>query len=462
MSQSIVTLPVEAREIVEAEYILLGGLIYDNRRIDAVADILSPEDFNEPFFGHMFGLVVSEYSQGRAANPITLRPLLIAHPDYQEMGGSDMLAGMAVSESLAIAPLDTAKMIARRAKRRRLMKGLSESIDLGTDENATFEEIIDAADYAIVSASQGAASAIELTGAACVHGLLKSYAEPKQGVKSGVIPSMDNLLGPIRAKQLVILAARPGMGKTAAALSYALGAARGGHGVMFVSLEMGGQELAARMAGDLSFNGRTGVPLDDILADDPTPATKRAVAEAMADLDDLPLSIVDTGKLTVGRLNMMVRRTQRHMAAKGEKLELVVVDYLQLLSTDDRSRSNYEAVSEISRGLKAMAKDNGVGILALAQLSREVEKRTDKRPQLSDLRDSGQIEQDADAVVFLIRDEYYLRQNEPDKFSPERAKWEAALDLCENKLDFICAKRRNGRTGSAQGNFYTRFQAVRG
>lgn len=459
---SIVNIPIEANEIIEAEYVLLGGLVYDNRRIDAVADILSQEDFAEPFFGDIFGLILSEYSQGRAANPITLRPLLMGHPRYEEMGGSDMLASMAVSESLALNPLDTAKMIARRAKRRRLMKGLGESLDLGTDESATFEQIIDAADYAIVSASQGATSAIELTGAACVHGLLKSFAEPKQGVKSGVIPSLDALIGPMRPKQLVILAARPGMGKTAAALSYALGAVQGGHGVMFVSLEMGGQELAARMAADLSFDGRGGLPLDHILQDDPSTATKRAVANAMSMLDDLPLNIVDTGKLTIGRLNMMIRRTQRRMAAKGEKLELVVVDYLQLLSTDDRSRSNYETVSEISRGLKAMAKDNGVAILALAQLSREVEKRTDKRPQLSDLRDSGQIEQDADTVVFLVRDEYYLRKDEPAEGGPKCAEWERLLAECENKIEFICAKRRNGREGVAHGNFFTRYQAVRG
>lgn len=450
------------KQMIEAEYILLGGLIFDNRRIDAVADILSPEDFAEPFFGHMFGLIVSEYSQGRAANPVTLRPLLAGHPSYEELGGSEMLGAIAVVESIALPPLETAKMIARRAKRRRLLDGLGSSIGLADDESTTIEEIINAADAAIVNASSGAASAIQMSAAANIDALLKSFNEPTRGVKCAIIPSFDRLLGPIRPKQLVILAARPGMGKTAAALSYALGAAQNGHGVMFVSLEMSGTELAGRMAADLSFNGRTGMPLDDILADAPTSATKQQIANAMCMAEDMPLTIVDTGKLTIGRLNMMVRRTKRRMAAKGERLELVVVDYLQLLSSDEKGRSSYETVSEISRGLKAMAKDHGVGIMALAQLSREVEKRTDKRPQLSDLRDSGQIEQDADAVVFLVRDEYYLRQDEPDKDDPKRAKWESVLAECENKLEFICAKRRNGRTGNAIGNFFTRFQAVRG
>jgi replicative DNA helicase len=456
------TLQPAAVELAQAEYMLLGGLVFDNRRIDAVADIISPDDFCEPFFGHMFGLIVSEYSQGRAANPITLRPLLLGHPNYEEMGGAAMLASMAVVESITIPPLETAAMIARLAKRRRLLAGLAESIGIGGDHGNTLEQVIDAADAAIVNASTGASSAVQLSASANIKALLDSFKEPTRGVKCGIIPSLDKLLGPIRPKQLVIVAARPGMGKTAAALSYALGAAQGGHGVMFVSLEMSGTELAGRMSADLCFTGRGGVALDDILADEPSHATKQAIATAMCVAEDLPLSIVDTGKLTIGRLNMMVRRTKRRMAAKGERLELVVVDYLQLLSSDERGRSSYETVSEISRGLKAMAKDHGVGIMALAQLSREVEKRTDKRPQLSDLRDSGQIEQDADAVVFLVRDEYYLRQDEPDQDSPKRAEWERILSECENKLEFICAKRRNGRTGNAIGNFFTRFQAVRG
>jgi replicative DNA helicase len=448
--------------IIEAEFSLLGGLVFDNRRIDAVADILAPEDFGDTFFGHVYGLIISEYSQGRAANPITLRPLLMDTPGFEEAGGLQILANMAMSESLATPPIDTARMIARQAKRRRLVEGLEASAALAVAGQASVEEIVDAADAAIVTATHDAASAIELTAADCVGKLLTSFNQPRKGVKCTSIKPMDDLLGPIRKKQLVILAARPGMGKTATAISYAIGAAAGGHGVMFVSLEMSGEELAGRMAGDLSFNGRSGVPLDDILADEPTQTTVRAVQNAMGMLDDMPLSIVDTGKLTIGRLGMMVRRQARRMAAKGQELELVVIDYLQLLSSDTKGRSAYEAVSEISRGLKAIAKDSGVGILALAQLSREVEKRTDRRPQLSDLRDSGQIEQDADAVVFLVREEYYLRQNEPDQNSALRMDWEAAMAAVENELEFVCAKRRNGRTGSAKGHFYTRFQAVRG
>ncbi|MBI0474238.1 hypothetical protein D9601_02515 [Sphingomonas sp. MA1305] len=445
---------------VEAEYALLGGLVYDNKRIDAVADILAPEDFADPFLGYTYSLIVAEHSQGRAANPITLRPLLQPHDSYAAIGGDKFLATLMASTAAGVPTLDTGRMIARLAKRRRLIEGLQASAAMESD--TPIEAIVDAADAAIVTATYSAESAVELTGAACVGRLLDSFGQPKKGVKCGVIKAVDQLLGPLRKKQLVILAGRPGMGKTAAALSYTLGAAQNGHGVLFVSLEMGGEELASRMAGDLCFNGRSGVPLDDILDDNPTPSTIRAVGQAMGMLEDMPLSVIDTGKLTIGRLGMMIRRHARRMVAKGQELELVVIDYLQLLSPDGKAKSSYEAVSEISRGLKAIAKDAGVAILALAQLSREVEKRTDRRPQLSDLRDSGQIEQDADAVMFLVREEYYLRQNEPEQGSAERHDWEQALAAVENQIEFVCAKRRNGRTGSAKGQFFTRFQAVRG
>lgn len=446
---------------VDAEYLLLGALAMDNKRIDAVADIVEPEDFYEPFFGHIFGCMVSEYSQGRAANPVTLRPMLAGHPNYSEVGGDSFLAGLVSSATAATPALESARLIARTAKRRRLVEGLSESIAAAGDPETSLESVADVADHAIVAALEGRASATEITGADCVNRLLKSFEQPTQGVKSHVVSPMDDLLGPVRPKQLVILAARPGMGKTATALSYALGAAQAGHGVLFVSLEMGGEELAGRMAADLSFDGRNGVPLDDILCERPDRRTVAAVAQAGAMLADMPFNVVDTGKLTIGRLAMIVRRYARRMAAKGQKLDLVMVDYLQLLSVDGKGRSAYETVSEISRGLKQIAKDAGVGVIALAQLSREVEKRTDKRPQLSDLRDSGQIEQDADAVVFLVRQEYYLRQAEPERDSPERLDWEQAIAAVENQLEFVCAKRRNGRTGTAFGHFYTRFQAVR-
>ena len=159
----------------------------------------------------------------------------------------------------------------------------------------------------------------------------------------------------------------------------------------------------------------------------------------------------------------MIRRTKRRMAAQGSSLDLVVVDYLQLLRANEtRGKSQYEQVSEISRTLKAIAKETGVAIMALAQLSREVEKRPDKRPMLSDLRDSGQIEQDADLVLFLFREEYYLSKEKPPQHNEKYTDWQGAIADARGKIDFIVAKRRNGVEGTATGRFHGEFQAVRG
>ena len=175
----------------------------------------------------------------------------------------------------------------------------------------------------------------------------------------------------------------------------------------------------------------------------------------------LPLTVIDAGSLTIGRLEMLVRRQKRRFAAKGVNLDLVIVDYLQLLHADRKGLSPYEATSEISKRLKGLAKDHDVAVIALAQLSRSVEQRQDKKPMLSDLRDSGQIEQDADSVTFLLRQEYYEKQNEPDAPGEKHDAWEARMERVRGTIDFIVAKKRKGSTGTATGRFYGIYQAVR-
>lgn len=250
---------------------------------------------------------------------------------------------------------------------------------------------------------------------------------------------------------------------TAVAISYAIGAARRGHGVLFISLEMSSHELGMRMASDLCFDlgEHDRVPFAAIQSGTINDRQRDAIRRARGYVADLPLFVVDAGSMTIGRLNMLVRRYARRLEAKGQKLELVIVDYLQLLHPDQRHRSAYENVSEVSRGLKACAKENGVGVFALAQLSREVEKREDKRPMLSDLRDSGQIEQDADGVLFLLRQEYYLLKNEPDPGSDKHETWRNLLERNRGKIEFIVAKRRNGVEGYSAGRFFGPYQAVR-
>jgi replicative DNA helicase len=445
---------------LEAEAELLGTLMMDNSSIDRVADILTAEDFYEPAHGRIYSAIVREASLGRASNPITLKGYFEADSHIQSLGGQGYLMNLTAS-TFGMVATDTAKQLIELATRRRMRAGLGTASEACGDLEVALGEIVSHADAAMSSSAKDAIH--QPTAGECFDELIEGFRAKRDGVLCHQIPELDALLGPMRPKQLIIGAGRPGMGKTAAALSYAIGAAKAGHGVLFVSLEMSSVELAARMAADMCFDERgvTGVPYSAIRDGTLHASQERKVVEAGSQMHGLPLNVVDVGNLAIGRLNMLIRRHARRMAANGQKLELVIVDYLQLLSPDTKGRSNYEAVSEVSRALKAMAKDHGVAIFALAQLSREVEKRPDKRPQLSDLRDSGQIEQDADAVLFLLRPEYYLNQSEPEPGTKERPQWEADIAVARGRIEFILAKRRNGVTGSAVGDFHGAFQAVR-
>jgi replicative DNA helicase len=445
---------------LEAEAALLGLLMVDSHLIDSTADRLRAEDFSAPVHGLIFEAILREHSLGHAANPVTLKTYFENCPPLEELGGALYLFQLTGDANQLHSVGDLSREIADLAKRRRMQAGLEAAAYACEDIETSPAQIIEQADAAL----QGNASETihQPTGSECLDELLASYSDKSTGVLCRQISPLDELLGPIRPKQLVVLAARPGMGKTALALSYAIGAARDGHGVLFVSLEMSSVELATRMAADLCFDTDQRIPYNAIRDGSLSRDQFAMVRKARDYLKTLPFNVVDTGSLAIGRLNSLIRRHKRRMAANGHELKLVVVDYLQLLSGDGKSRGNYETVSEVSRGLKAAAKDHGVGIMALAQLSREVEKRPDKRPQLSDLRDSGQIEQDADAVLFLLRQEYYLRQAEPEQHAPDRYEWQAAMQEVEGKIEFILAKRRNGTTGTATGAFHGAFQAVRG
>jgi len=446
---------------IEAEAELLGTLMTNNAVIDMVADRVSPDDFAEPVHGLIYAAIVREASLGKASNPLTIKGHFEGGETLDPFGGPAYLMRL-TGNCIGMTPRETAEQVVDLAIRRRMREDLHLAASSCASLSTSLGEIVSQADAAL--SVSGKDDLHQPTGGECFDELLASFSAGRDGVRCNVIPPLDELLGPLRPKQLVIAAGRPGMGKTAMALSYSLGAAMSGHGVLFVSLEMSSTELAARMAADMCFDKVTGmgVPYSAIRDGDLHDSQKRAVAKNGSYMRSLPFQVVDAGYLTVGRLNMLIRRHARRMAAQGHKLELVVVDYLQLMSPDTKGRSNYEAVSEVSRALKAMAKDHSVAVLALAQLSREVEKRPDKRPQLSDLRDSGQIEQDADAVLFLLRQEYYLRQSEPEPNSAEHVQWETNLEAARGLIEFIVAKRRNGVTGQAFGQFHGAYQAVRG
>lgn len=444
---------------VLAEMELLGALLIENSIFDIVADHVTADDFAEAVHQRIFTTAYTQFAQVGFANAASLKPFFDGDEGIKQLGGIVYLAQLSQSGAGLLGAGEIAKQIADLAKRRRMIAGLQESIAVALDLNADLGDAIGLADNAVSEGEQDAVR--DLSAAECFDEMLVAYDRHETGITCGLMPSLDHVLGRLVQPDLIIGAGRPGMGKTAVALSYARGAAEKGHGVLFVSLEMRGRQLAQRMAADYCYD-RDPIPHAKIRDGRLCREERAMVAAARDAMREIPLHVIDAGSLTVGRLNSLIRRKKRRLAARGQSLDLVVVDYLQLLRPDTRHRSPYEAVSEVSRSLKAMAKDNEVTIMALSQLSREVEKRSDKRPMLSDLRDSGQIEQDADTVFFLLRDEYYLNKEEPPKNNEKYADWQVALADARGKIEFIVAKRRNGVEGTATGRFYGEYQAVRG
>jgi replicative DNA helicase len=446
---------------VEAEACLLGALMQTNILIDSIADKLKPEDFAEALHGDIFSAIVKEHSLGRSATPVSLRPYFENHQTIKEVGGLGYLGQL--TGQMVVGAHDLCAQVSELACRRRLVERLKEILETTADYEVSNDEIVAEVEGALSDATKDSEGQSELTAGKCVADAIAAIERHDPGVTCD-IEAINHALGPIRKQNLAILAGRPGMGKTAVALGMARGAAQKGHGVLFVSLEMSAEELGERLACDLCFVEETlsGVPYDAMVSSRVDREQMRWLSQAKDQADKLPLQVVDISALKIGRLATMVRRWKRRFAARGQSLDLVVVDYLQLLSPDYRVSGPYEAITLISKGLKSIAKANDLGILALAQLSREVEKRHDKRPQLSDLRDSGQIEQDADAVLFLLRDEYYLLKAEPEHTSPDRAQWEAELSEVKGVIQFMCAKRRKGPERTTKGRFYGAFQAVRG
>ncbi|HEX5183603.1 MAG TPA: DnaB-like helicase C-terminal domain-containing protein [Allosphingosinicella sp.] len=443
----------------ESEMGLVAAMLFEPRIVDAVADMLTPSDFWDPLLGRMFDTIVREHSLGRALNPITLRPFFKDDPAFEELGGIGWMIDPANSVSV-IGARDFAWHIAELASRRRFVDGLRVASSSATDLNKSLAAIAGEAEEAIAAATGERSDAHEKSAAQCLDMVIEGFDEPLGGVLCGVIPAIDSLLGPIRPSHLIIGAGRPSMGKTATAISYALGAAERGHGVVFVSLEMSAEQLAERMAADLCLDKR--IPYESIRDRKLDTLQRREVCRARDRIAEMPLEVIDRSAMTIGQLRTVVRRWRRRFAARGVKLELLILDYLQLMS-GDRKMDRIQVVSEVSRGLKEIAKENGIGVLALSQLSRKVEERSDKRPMMSDLRESGQIEQDADAVLFFLRDEYYLRQTgEPTFGDPGYEDWQKKLDACRGRIEFIVAKKRHGTTGSKIGDFLGHFQAVRG
>lgn len=452
---------------VPAEAALLGAMMIENKIIDYVADRLSPSDFYEPIHGTIFETICQETAAGNSVSPVTLRPYFETDRVMKDVGGVGYLVKLTSDSSGLIGFREMANQIRDLAKLRTLAElgrtMTQQACDTSTEINPFV--VVDTVDAALTDLMQRANTTQSLLLPQAFDQMLATQAEELAGGVSNTftVADFDTLtraLGKLRLKHLTVLAGRPGMGKSAVALKAAKSAAVAGVGTAFISLEMSADDIVARSMADDCFEQEPEMTLDFIDNGQFAPYQMELLRRKRAEQDQLPLMIHDVSGLKIGHLAMTIRRFKRQFKARGHDLKLVIVDHLGLVKPD-KPKNRYEDVGLISRTLKEVAKECNIHMIALCQLNRQVEQREDKRPQLSDLRDSGDIEQDADNVVFVYRHEYYLEKTEFPQQNDRYYEHQAELARCRHQLELIVRKRRQGKATNQTCYFYAANQAIR-
>ena len=454
----------------EAEQSLLGALLRDNRGLEKISDRLRPEHFHFPVHQRIFDAVRILIERNQTASPVTLKNYFEKDNDLQAVGGATYLADLAANV-LSVINIDHYANVIYELHLRRQLISLGEDVVNDcyemTLDRAARETIEDAEAklFALAETGEARSGFTTLRDSVTVALDLAEKAFNRDGAVAGVttgLRGMDDMLGGLHPSDLIILAGRPSMGKTALATNLAFNAAKryadtgGKEGgiVGFFSLEMSSDQLATRILAE-----RSGISGDKIRKGNVKANELQNFIEASHELSQVPLYIDDTPALSIGAVRTRARRLKRQHG-----LGMIVVDYLQLLrgsGSRQSTENRVNEVSEITRGLKAIAKELEVPVVALSQLSRAVEQREDKRPQLSDLRESGSIEQDADVVMFVYREEYYLGRAEPDIENAEKhLAWQEKMERVHSVAEAIIAKQRHGPIGTVRMFFnpdLTRF-----
>ncbi len=466
----------QAPHNVEAEQALLGAVLVNNEAFYRVSDFLKAEHFYEPLHAKIYELVGSLVRAGKIATPVTLKTFMPADLDIGGLNAPQYLARLAAEATTIINAEDYGRAIYDLAIRRDLIRIGEEIVNEAYDAevDSSPQEQIEEAEkrlYTIAESGRYDGGFVRFGEALRLSVDMASRAFQREGHLSGVATGLDDLdhqMGGLQSSDLIILAGRPAMGKTALAtnIAYNIAAAYRGEtkpdgsteavsgGIVgFFSLEMSSEQLATRILAE-----QAEIPSYKIRRGDISESEFSKLAAAAQSMQVVPLYIDDTGGISIAQLVARARRLKRQRG-----LNFMVVDYLQLLTGSGKKgqENRVQEITEITTGLKALAKELNVPIMALSQLSRQVEQREDKRPQLSDLRESGSIEQDADVVMFVYREEYYLKGREPKPGTEEWFKWESDMKAAEAVAEVIIGKQRHGPTGSVKVHFeaqYTRFQ----
>ena len=447
---------------IEAEQQLLGAILTNNDIYDRVASVIGPKHFYDPVHARIFEIAAARIAKNNLASPVTLKAFMEDDEGLKELGGPAYLVRLAGAAISAFAVRDYAQMIYDLAVRRDLIQlgrdiaAKAAQVDVASEPR---EQIVEAEQKLYKLAEQGQTESgfqsflKAVTDAVNVANAAYQRDGGLSGVSTGLI-DMDKKLGGLHPSDLLILAGRPSMGKTSLATNIAFNVAKAyrrgtlhdgtegavdGGVVGFYSLEMSAEQLAARILSEAAE-----IPSHQIRSGDMTETEFRRFVDAAKALEACPLYIDDTPALPISQLAARARRLKR-----THGLDVLIIDYLQLVRGTGKGENRVNEISEITMGLKAIAKELNIPVIALSQLSRQVENREDKRPQLSDLRESGSIEQDADVVMFVFREEYYKEREKPgDHELDKMAIWQEEMERLHGRAEVVIGKQRHGPIGT--------------
>lgn len=466
MSSNLVNLDIlkenQVPKNIEAEQTILGSILANNEIFDEITDQLDENYFFDPIHQKIYKIISNLITKGLLANPVTIKNFFNSKEELVEIGGVDYLIKLTKVSTTKNQIKYYSQLLSDLYIRRQLINISEETLEesknkdleisgtniLENTERKLFE-IAERGEFqrSFVTFKDALKETIDMATAAYKNdqGIV--------GVPSG-LTDLDDRLGGLHKQDLIIIAGRPSMGKTALATNIAFNASLNikknnlKTSVAFFSLEMSSEQLSTRILAEQSRVKSNDIRRGKINQDD----FERFI-EASKNLEMLPLHIDDTPAITISALSNRARRLKRK-----EGLDLIVIDYIQLMkSSGYRNEGRVLEIAEITQGLKALAKELDVPVLALSQLSRQVEQREDKKPQLSDLRESGSIEQDADVVMFVFREQYYLEKQEPKPGTAEHVEWQEKMSQIHNQAEIIIGKQRHGPTGVIKLEFESAF-----
>ena len=465
MSSELINLDINKNHIpknIEAEQTVLGSILENNELFDEITDEINEGHFHDTIHQKIYKIISNLISKGLLANPITIKNFFNDNQELTEIGGLEYLLKLTKVSTTKNQIKHYSKLLADLYIRRQLIKISEETLEdsknkeleisgtniLENTERKLFE-IAERGEFqrSFVTFKDALKETIDMATAAYKNdqGIV--------GVPSG-LTDLDDRLGGLHKQDLIIIAGRPSMGKTALATNIAFNAAENIQkkdkktSVAFFSLEMSSEQLSTRI---LSEQSR--IKSNDIRRGKINQEDFEKFIEASKNLENLPSHIDDTPAITISALSNRARRLKRKQG-----LDLIVIDYIQLMkSSGYRNEGRVLEIAEITQGLKALAKELDVPVLALSQLSRQVEQREDKKPQLADLRESGSIEQDADVVMFVFREQYYLEKQEPKLGTAEHVEWQEKMNQVHNQAEIIIGKQRHGPTGLIKLEFESAF-----